>query len=76
MTSENVRRYMCKYRQYIHKYSTINPQISLRNLYGQAGWAKIPTFTENLFCMLPLASFHKCVLPININIIFSKKGEI
>ena len=20
---------------------------------GQAGWAKIPTFTENLFCMLP-----------------------
>ena len=21
---------------------------------GQAGWAKIPTFTENLFCMLPL----------------------
>ena len=24
---------MCKYRQYIHKYSTINPQISLRNLY-------------------------------------------
>ena len=25
---------MCKYRQYIHKYSTINPQISLRNLYG------------------------------------------
>ena len=25
---------MCKYRQYIHKYSTINPQISLRNLYA------------------------------------------
>ena len=24
---------MCKYKQYIHKYSTINPQISLRNLY-------------------------------------------
>ena len=21
---------------------------------GQAGWAKIPTFTENLFCKLPL----------------------
>ena len=20
---------------------------------GQAGWAKFPTFTENLFCMLP-----------------------
>ena len=23
---------------------------------GQAGWAKIPTFTENLFCMLPLST--------------------
>ena len=31
---------MCKYRQYIHKYSTINPQISLRNLYREGGEGK------------------------------------
>ena len=27
---------------------------------GQAGWAKIPTFTENLFCKLPLF-LHHCI---------------
>ena len=48
---------MCKYRQYIHKYSTINPQILLRNLYrsviGSSGFFlnnfEFHIFIESLF---------------------------
>ena len=34
-------------------------QRSGREWGGQAGWAKFPTFTENLFCKLPLLTYSK-----------------
>ena len=45
--------YLTLFRRKFPKNSRKKSQRSGRG-GGQAGWDKIPTFTENLFCMLPL----------------------
>ena len=68
---------MCKYRQYIHKYSIINPQISLRNLYLWFGQKNIEgSFLQSFSHFVrerPVTSFDEVVVESGVG--FSRRTD-